>query len=374
MGKARPYGSGSVREVRPGVWRVEAVAGRRSDGARRRMSRTVHGSKADAELELVRLRSEMGQSPNVGDEMTLDEYFEGVFVTTRAKLLTSKTLRTYESVYRCHIKDDLGWMRAADITRPVVQRWVLGLPSAACARKAFTHLRAILRAMWDDELLDEKPLERSVRLPRHQPAPKDVWDADEVTEALSRLQGHRLEALVLVMAGGGVRREEALALDLPGDLEFSTVTGFQDGRERVVCRFIVREAWVDGDEQRPTTKTYRVRPVTIGEPFAPRLREVISDGRPKLLMTLRGGPMQPSSVPETWRRAFGPKGPLNGMRFVELRTLRHSHETIAARAGVDGAVNADLHGHTYTVMRQNYLSLVSDDADRLAEAVRASIS
>lgn len=386
MGKSsktrRPYGSGSVRDLGDGRWEVCAYGGRRADGSPRRARRVVHGTSADAERELVRLRVEMGRRPNMGDAMTLDDYFEGVFVPVREAcierggdnvIVTRSTLDTYESVYRTHISPAFGEWPADTIGRADVQRWVATLPSAACADKAFRHLRAILRAMWDDELLDEEPLRRRVRLPRHQLSPKGVWSPDELAEALERLRGHQLEGLVLAMAGGGLRREEALALDLPGDLEPSTMTG-ADGRERVVCRLVVSKAWTDGEGQREVTKTHRVRPVTIGEPFSVRLMAVCADGRPKLLMRADGrAPMMPGSASETWRRAFE-SGPLQGMRYVELRTLRHCHETIAAGAGMSDSTVASLHGHSQQVMYDHYLALAQRDADAMAEAVAGAMA
>lgn len=387
MGKSsktrRPYGSGSIRNLGGDLWEVSVCNGRRADGERRRKSRRVHGDWNDAEAELVRLRAEMGASPNAGDVMTLDAYFWGVYVPDREQslrqspdeaILARGTLNGYISFYRKHIAPAFGAWEADEIDTAAVRHWAMRLPSAAAAEKGVRYLRAIMRAMWDDELLDDKPLERRVKLPRHQVEPVGVWSPEELLEALQRLRGHQLEALVLAIAGGGLRREEALALDLPDDLEFAEETAM-DGTTRTVCRLTVRKAWVDGDAQRKRTKTYQVRPVTIDDPFAARLAEVVADGRTKLLMRRDGSaPLVPTSVPETWRRAFGPRGPLHGMRFVELRTMRHLHETLTAVGGIGDARNAMLHGHSQAVMYSNYLALASDDADRMAEAVRAALT
>ena len=223
--------------------------------------------------------------------------------------------------------------------------------------------------MWDDELLDEKPLDRRIRLPRHAVAPKDLWSPEETRHAIEALRGHQFEAIVLAMAGAGLRREEALALDLPDDFEFSDVLDMQ-GNSRVYCRFLVRKTWTAGSAQRDDTKTHNVRPVSIGEPFASRLREIVSDGRPKLLMNLKGTePLQPGSVPKAWHRAFDEGEPLHGMRFMELRLLRHFHETLVASAGLSDAVNAKLHGHSAEIMYRNYLSIAQTEADEAASRI-----
>lgn len=369
----RPYGQGHIEAAGKNKWVVTATHGRRADGAPRRKKRTVYGSRADAEQELLKLRIELGAKPNIGDAMTLNEYFYAIFIPSREKLLRKRTIESYIDVYKNHIEESLGKWPADQIRRPDVQRWVTSLPTAATAEKAYRHLRLVLRAMWDDELLDEKPLDRRIKLPRKTKIPNNVWTPDELLEAMERLKGHQFEGIVLAMAGGGLRREEALGLDLPSDLEFTDVVGM-DGKPAMVCRAIIHSSWAIGDDQQEETKTYRVRPVTIGDPFATRLQEILRDGRPKLLMGVRSArPLQPTSVSSRWAKLFE-KGPLDGMRYVQLRTLRHCHETISAQAGIGDAVNSSVHGHSAQVMYSHYLALGSDAADTVAEAVRLRLA
>lgn len=382
MGKSsktrRPYGSGSVRDLGDGRWEVQATCGRGSDGRRRRSTRVVRGSKADAEMELLRLRVEMGSRPTMGDAMTLGEYFWGVWWPERELALRRGgdfvivrrgTLDTYRSVFTCYIEPHFGPWPADRIREEDVERWAMTLPTTAAVDKAFRHLKAILRSMWNDRLLDEEPLRRHVRLPRHQLEPVDAWTPDELMGALSRLRGHQMEGIALAIGGGGLRREEALALDLPRGLAVGTDGG------HVVLRAVVSSAWTDAEDQRGSTKTHVARSVTIGEPFSLRLMSLASDGRPKLLMRRDGrAPLMPGSVPKAWRTAFRGDGPLHGMRYVELRTLRHTHETMSSGTGMSDAMVAKLHGHSQQVMYSHYLTVASSEADRLAEAIRRSLA
>ena len=51
--RARRRGSGGVFVVRDGVWRVDVEVGRdQFTGRRRRVSRTIHGTREDAEIAL----------------------------------------------------------------------------------------------------------------------------------------------------------------------------------------------------------------------------------------------------------------------------------------------------------------------------------
>ena len=55
--RSRRRGSGGVFAVRDGVWRVDVEIGRDPvTGRRRRVSRTIHGTREDAEIALARLK------------------------------------------------------------------------------------------------------------------------------------------------------------------------------------------------------------------------------------------------------------------------------------------------------------------------------
>lgn len=370
----RPAGSGTIVERAPGRYVVTVSAGRRADGKRRTRSRTVRGTRQDAEVACARLAAEMGAKPNMGDCMSANEYFWGFWVPVHGRMLARSTVERYEGVWRCHIERTLGAMAAEDIGRAEVQRWASSLPTAATAKKAYSVLSSVLHSMYDDELVDELPLPRKPRMPRHQAPLPEAWGADEIVEAVARLRGHRFEPVVLAFVGGGFRREEVLALRPAVDISWDTVTAM-DGSDVVVGRGTVREAVTKADGRKPT-KTWRERPFTIAPPFAGRLRELVEgwpDDRP-LLCRRDGRPLQPGSVPETWRRLFNPSGPLHGMRYVEFRTLRHAHETLASMAGVSDSVNAAVHGHSEAVSYRHYHARQAAEADQVAMAVGESLA
>lgn len=52
-----------------------AMHGYTRDGKRRRAYRMVHGTRADADEERLRLLADMGPYPTLGDPMTMDEYY-----------------------------------------------------------------------------------------------------------------------------------------------------------------------------------------------------------------------------------------------------------------------------------------------------------
>jgi integrase len=361
---------GTKREVRPGVWKISVECGTKSNGKRRTSSRTVRGNDRDADAALYALACEMGKSPNVGDGMTLDEYFWQVFVPVRSQDLTNATMRGYQSTYRCHISEALGGREMNDMDHVSVQL-VVSACTPGTAPKVTRTLRVILRSAWDDGLIDEEPMRHRLRLPRKQPERRVIWGASEVADALVRLRGASLEALWLVMAGGGLRREEALALDW-SDVTFRSCLGM-DGGEAWVASVDVSKAITDADGLKGTKTDKSTRIISIGEPFASRLHEIASDG-PMCKGRHGHGRMAASSVPRAWRLLFADGHALAGMPYIELRTMRHTHETLMQRAGVADTLNAAIHGRTNVSTGYEHYLVPGEDAtteaaERLARIV-----
>jgi hypothetical protein len=66
-GARRRRGSGSMREIRPGVWRLTVSDGPGSDGQPRRRHRTVHGDEHDALEDLALLAETTNEPTRLGD-------------------------------------------------------------------------------------------------------------------------------------------------------------------------------------------------------------------------------------------------------------------------------------------------------------------
>ena len=111
--------AGSYREVRPGVWQVRASKGRRADGTRRTVSRTVEGTERDAEIEAARLVAEMGNAANLGESITLEQYYWGMFRksdSNRGRPRSAATLKQYDSQMVRNILPRIGGMPLSKIT------------------------------------------------------------------------------------------------------------------------------------------------------------------------------------------------------------------------------------------------------------------
>lgn len=337
-GSRRPRRSlGSKRRLESGRWQIRVSCGYTRDGKQRRVTETVD-TEAQADRRIRELAWELGRDGSMGETMTLDTYFRRLFVPRREGVLANSTLRRYEGDYERLIAPLFGRRRLTDIPHREVQARVLELPRSK-AEHFVTTLRVILRSAWDDGYLTEEPMRHRLRMPKDDRQQLGVWSADEVARALPAMEGAPVEALWLLMVGGGLRREEAYALfwadlDFEGDCVLCAIDDavtVEDGRKEVKTRFSERVA-------------------VVCEPFASRLAE------------LAGEPSEPvcslalTSVPRCWRKlwqeppakacpaSFRGRMLEAGVPYLPLSRMRATHETLMQQAGVGDALNSRIHG------------------------------
>jgi len=343
---------GSKREVRPGVWEVRVSVGYRRDGSPRQSSRTVHGTEADADAAILRLATDMGRAPTMGDRMTVDDYVYGVFLPRKRGSRTKATYDYYLSAYRTHIAEDFGQMDIGSVPKSAIRSWAARLP-AQSAPSYVRALRAILRSAWEDGLIADEPMRGRLELPSRDTRPAPVWSADVAAEAMRRMVGADVEPLALLMLGAGLSASEARARDW-SDLSADC------SEVRVDSAYTQR----DGMKQPKNARRYRTVPLL--PVCADRLRELRGEG--PVCLNRRGQRMGPATVSRRWKALYDPGAPLDGIPWLPMNRLRATHETLMLRAGVPDALNAAIHGHSQKVAYSNYLAPATAEAVGAARA------
>lgn len=378
---------GSIREVRPGVWKVCVSKGYRADGRQRTVYATVHGTEDDARAKVRELSERIGRNPSYACGVTLADVWRD-YKVSKGQRLAKKTLAGY-TWYVEHVwLPRLGDVDVTRITRPDVQRVLLQLESHDMADRCRRILSAVLSWAVSVQILDENVVRRGgFELPGDVgsayededvwdddpfaaiDAGRDVWDAVTVMEAFPLMRGLPLESAWLAMVGAGLRVEEALALRKM-DVRRVLIGG------KEVTQLAVHHARTDMDERKRTKTKRSVRIVAVAEPFGMRLWQ-LADELPKrddLLCQVsaanqnkrwRGyfaAPLDAESAdPDERRRArhvpgdqWTHKGRLHGLPYLPLARMRATHATLMQEAGVLDSINAAVHGHSEQVAYTNY--------------------
>lgn len=371
----RSWGTGSIVEKSPGVWRVFADGGADPDtGRRRRRSKLVRGTKADARLALRDLLAEKPESPSRprGDNLTVAELLDLRVADARGRQRSPTTVAGYESKIETRLKPAFGHVKVADLSPRRVEeqyaRWAAEGLAPATIRQCHAILMSAYRmgvrwghadASWVARVSGPGGLSA-----QHSTPPS----AEEVGEWVRRAEeaGDRVLATAAALAAvTGMRRGELVALrwsDL--DLDAQTVTV-----NRSVSR--TKEGLWEG-----STKTHQGRTVPLGplgveavklhQAWQRRLAQAAETALvddPRLLSLRADGaiPISPDTLTHRWHTLCGGQ--------VRLHDLRHFAATVLVAAGVDIRTVSRHLGHAQPTMTLNRYAHPLEDRQRAAALV-----
>ena len=360
-----------IREVRSNVWEVRKTHGHRGDGRPRTLYRTVHGTRADALAAEAALAAEMGADPTLGRGTTLREVWDA-YGASRGQRLAPKTLDVYRWHMERHWLPILGDEDVSRITRPMVQRALMGSGwSHDTAVRNRRILSTVLTWAQNEGVIAENP----IRVGGFEyPAPeepdydldpfaaiegaRDVWGVDVVARALPLMRGLALEPAWLLCVGAGLRVEEALAVRR-ADVRRVVIGG------REVTQVAVHHAVTEVGGRKATKTRKGVRVVGMAEPMGSRLWE-LAQGVEPLDPVCR---VTASRQNKLWRLYFEQppaewhprmaesrkaQGRLFGLPYIPLSRMRATHATLMQEAGVPDSVNSLYHGHSDEVAYGHY--------------------
>jgi len=349
---------GSIVEVAPGVYRVQVSVGYAiSNGRRRRPSRTIRGTERDAEIALARLMLNAGKLPE--QDITVRQYLEDMWLPHVERRRRPRTVRGYRSLIEHHIVPELGDLGLTELTPYGLEKWLDGLtrvgsdppePLAEQTRlHAYRAFFAALRTAHHWRLIEDNPL-RAVEPPapaRHHK--KDVLTGEEAQAYLQAFAGHPLEPIVALALGCGLRRSELAGL-LWSDIDFDAGT--------VTIARCLHDWSGELTEDKPKSETSRR---TIAVPaWALEILKPLRGLGP--LVTEDGAPMRPRHIYTQYRERVESAG----LRYVQLKNLRHTHACLMLDAGVDLYAVSRRLGHSTTGVTELHYVDPSAKVDRAA--------
>ncbi len=215
----RGRGEGGITKRRDGRWMGQADLGWQ-DGKRRRKS--LYGrtkSEVQAKLRETLHRKAHGMPP-VPEQETVGTFLRR-WLDIKKEGVRQRTWTRYEQIVRAHLLPNLDRIRLAQLTPQDVAeclRRVKVSGSAYMARGARDVLRTALNQALRWELVS-----RNVAVltdpPRHRTREITPLTPGQAGTLLAAVAGHRLEALITVALGLGLRQGEALGLRWEQDVD-----------------------------------------------------------------------------------------------------------------------------------------------------------
>ncbi len=363
---------GSIEKRGNGSWRLRVYAGADPDtGTKRTISRTVRGTKRQAEDALNRLLLDVGDGRHLSSSLTVGELLDQWWPAKRQGL-SPATARDWESCLRLHVRphvsdQKLHRFRAIDLDRVYRKLTEAGL-SPQRIRRVHTILSTALAQAVRWEMIATNPAlsasppevrEREIR----PPAPEDV-----VAFATSLQQDDpELALFVWLAAFTGARRGELCALRW-SDIDFADAS------------ILISRALVDGGGTviEKDTKTHQARRIAIGSETLAKLeayRSQLQDRAAACLTevaadafvftsTVDGdSPWRPDAMTHRFVSARRKAGLPESMR---LHDLRHFLATGMISSGVDIRTVSGRLGHRRTSTTTDRYAAFVPAADRAA--------
>jgi len=338
---------GGIAQVGPNKFRLRWTAGRDPDtGKPIRRKRVVHGTKRDAQRELTSelARVDAGKPPTptrttVGD--VIDDYFENWSVS-----LTPKTRRGYEDTLRRYLPKHLRRKAIRKLSSSDLQAIINRMVERGLSPSSIHGFRAVVRLILNralkSELIDRNPACYLV-LPKRLKVEQRVLGAEQVRRFLAAADGHRLEALFVVLVSAGLRPSEAFAL-LWTDLA---------GRNLTVSRSLARyrgQSWTFKPTKTSTTRVIELPEVAVEALEFHRTRQKRArleagdawEEHGLMFPGSSGSPLDLANV----RKAFHALLRSAGLPRIRLYDLRHTAATLRIASGTHARVVQEVLGHS----------------------------
>ncbi len=288
--------------------------------------------------------------------LTLSEWVQGHWLPTTESRVKPSTSDSYRRNLNLHVLPQLGSQQLRQITPTMLNRLYADLlangnrnTGAGLSAKTVRYVHTIVHKVLTDAV-DSDLVAGNVAARAKPPRPRATvsnaigfWEPDELKSFLMAVQGHRLEAAWRVAAMTGMRRGEVLGLRWK-DLDF-------DGARISVRQALVSVAYevIVSTPKNHQARVIDLDPATIEHLQAHRLRQQeerntwTTDYQDRDLVFCKedGTPIHPHSFSQTFGRLVA-RTPLPRIR---LHDLRHSHASIAMKAGVPVKVISERLGH-----------------------------
>lgn len=352
----RTRGTGSIREKRPGVYELKIGCGTRADGKPRYRYETVRGTRLEAERRLMEMSAEMSTDAVTGSGYTWEMFYERQFLPyMQQKGVTKATLATFDTAHTKIVDGGFAQRELTDLpTIAEVETWALRYTRGA-AEQAVKVYRRVLNHAFRCGYFQTQPFGTAAILPKHTRTIPVIWDRYQVAQAIANMRGHRLYGFVLVMAGCGCRKEEALDLKLDTDFEI-----WELPTETVVW-VTIDSAYTPMDGQKTTKNEYSIRTVPIVGTIAELLADYLRAHRTGyLVQSLKGERLGVTGLRKTWDTLFRdeiprvegkrgsyyrPPAPLHGLPHITPNKIRHAHTEIMKATLASDTVLSQYHGH-----------------------------
>lgn len=337
------------------LWYVVIDVGVDETGRRRQKWHGSFRTRKDAEIARAKLVDDLHTgSYVVPARTTLSEWITDSWLPMTAARVKPSTLHSYRRNLEIHVLPVLGGKTLQHITPTMLNALYAQLASDDGARdplsaKTISYIHTIIHKALadavDTDLIARNAADRAKppRPSRRSSTRIQSWDADELRAFLAHVASARLEAVWRLAAMTGMRRGEVLGLRWADvDLDNARLSV----RQTVIA--------VGYDVVTSTPKSHSARVINLDDETVTKLREHrerqdaervewgLDYQEADLVVAKENGePIHPHVFSQSFERITRNAG----LRPIRLHDLRHTHASLALKAGVPVKVVSERLGH-----------------------------
>jgi integrase len=336
-------------------WYVVLDLGFDPEGRRRQRWHGGFRTRREADAERAKLVNELNTgSYVVPGRTTLVEWIRHSWLPMTEQRVKPTTFHSYKRNLEIHVVPALGSKPMQQLTAPMLNSLYMNLAAGSENRKPLSaktirYIHATLHKVLADAV-DAGLLGRNAAGGAKPPRPArratggiNAWEPNELGAFLAQVRGTRLEAIWRLSAMTGMRRGEVLGLRW-SDLDLDR------------SRLSVRQALVAVGYEivHSTPKSHSARVIDLDAETVDQLRahrtrqeaervEWGADYQDQDLVVAKenGTPIHPHTFSQSFERLIEKAN----LRTIRLHDLRHTHATLALKAGVPVKVISERLGH-----------------------------
>ncbi len=365
--------NGSIEKRGQKSWRITIYTGKDVNGKWKRETKTIRGTKADAERKKREMLTNYDKGlPVSTPKITVSEFLNQWLQDYCQINVSPRTYRSYEGMIRRYVKPAIGHIQISKLSPHYIQSIYTDMTNQGLSAQTILHThRCLSKALkcavkWE---IAVRNVCDSVEFPRPKRKEMAYWTAEQVNQFLTTLNHSDYNAVFFLAIHTGMRRSEILGLQWK-DLD---IPNLQLSIQRTVYR-VSGKGIVIGE---PKTRQSR-RSVTLTQEAAmllAGLRSKYWEQRQYLELTVNdsdfvfsnaeGKPFRPHSVSTAFRRM----AKRSGLPQIRFHDLRHTHATLLLQQGVHPKIVSERLGHSdINITLNTYSHVMPNMQSEAAEA------
>jgi integrase len=356
---------GNIRRRAQGSWTIQIYAGKDpATGKKRYVSRTVRGSKKDAENALAGLIRALETGLDLSaSRLTVAAYFSRWLEVSKDRV-KARTHQRYAELVALHLRPALGSLQLTKLRPLHLEGLYKSLRERGLSGTTVLQVHRVIHAALNQavrwQLLERNPAD-AVSAPRKTSREAAALGVEQVPTLLEAVVGTQVELPALVALGTGMRLGEVLGLrwadvdleratarirqTLQTTMEFDTPKSHRSTRAITLPAFLL-------EALRRHRKRQNERRLMLGESWQ-EFDLICERGD--------GKPLRPDTISKRFRALSRDAG-----LDITFHGLRHTHASLMLTSGADLKVTSARLGHSSISITADLYTQVASALDRQA--------